>query len=91
MKIGRYFVLVLIATAFSGCAANKDFEEGKRLIADGKLDTGLASLEKAAREDPQNLEIRTVLVRQREAAATRLLTEGDNARAAGDFDGAERA
>ncbi|MBN9124600.1 MAG: type II and III secretion system protein [Nitrosospira sp. 56-18] len=91
MKIGRGFVLVLIAAAFSGCAANRDFEEGKRMIADGKLDTGLASLEKAAREDPQNLEIRTVLVRQRDAVVARLHVEGDNARAAGDFDGAERA
>ena len=47
----------------------KAFVEGKRLIAEGKLDTGLASLEKAAREDPDNLEIRAVLARQREAVA----------------------
>jgi general secretion pathway protein D len=91
MKIGRCFVLVQIVIAFSGCAANKDFEEGKRLIADGKLDTGLASLEKAAREDPKNLEIRTVLARQREAVAARLLSEGDDARLAGALDNAERA
>jgi general secretion pathway protein D len=83
--------MAAILAAFSGCAANKDFEEGKRLIADGKLDTGLASLEKASREDPKNLEIRTVLARQREAVAARLLSEGDNARRAGALDNAERA
>ena len=54
------------------------------------MDTGLASLEKAAREEPDNLEIRAVLARQREAVAGRLLTEAQNARSSGDLDAAER-
>ncbi|MDN5882689.1 MAG: DUF4974 domain-containing protein, partial [Nitrosospira sp.] len=90
MRIGQYILIAMIPALFVGCAANKEFEEGKQLIAEGKLDTGLASLEKAAREEPDNLEIRTVLARQREAVAGRLLLEADNARSSGDFEAAER-
>jgi general secretion pathway protein D len=91
MKIGKRIVIMLIVAMFTGCAANKAFVEGQQLIAEGKLDTGLASLEKAAREEPENLEIRAVLARQREAVAARLLSEGDNARSSGNLDAAERA
>ncbi|MEP7073430.1 MAG: secretin N-terminal domain-containing protein [Nitrosospira sp.] len=91
MKVGKRIMIMLIVATFTGCAANKAFVEGKQLIAEGKLDTGLASLEKAAREEPENLEIRAVLARQREAVAARLLSEGDNARSSGNLDGAERA
>jgi general secretion pathway protein D len=79
-----------ILAAFTGCATNKTFDDGKRLIAEGKVDTGLASLEKAAREDPDNLEIRTVLARQREAVAARLQFDADNARSSGDLAAAEQ-
>lgn len=88
MKMGRSIALVLVLAAFAGCASNKAFDEGKRLITEGKMDTGLASLEKAALEEPENREIRAVLMRQREAVASRMLFEADNARSAGDLDAA---
>lgn len=90
MKTGRYILIVMIPAIFAGCATNKAFDEGKQLIAEGKMDTGLASLEKAAREEPDNLEIRAVLARQREAVAGRVLVEAQNARFSGDLDVAER-
>ncbi|MBI0410270.1 MAG: type II and III secretion system protein [Nitrosospira sp.] len=86
MRIEKYIAVVMLLATFAGCASNKAFVEGKRLITEGKLDTGLASLEKAAREEPDNLEIRVVLARQREAVARRLLFEADNARSSGDLD-----
>ncbi len=88
MRIARYIAVVMLLATFVGCASNKAFVEGKRLITEGKLDTGLASLEKAAKEEPDNLEIRAVLARQREAVARRMLFEADNARAAGDLEAA---
>ncbi|MEO7465223.1 MAG: secretin and TonB N-terminal domain-containing protein, partial [Nitrosospira sp.] len=91
MKIGKHCLIVIILAVFAGCATNKAFVEGKQFIAEGKLDIGLASLEKAARDEPDNLEIRAVLARQREAVAARLLSEADNARSGGDLDAAERA
>src|SRR5574340_1625953 len=90
MRMGRGLLIVSILAVCAGCATNKDFVEGKRLIAEGKIDTGLASLEKAAREDPDNLEIRAVLARQREAVAARLQFDADNARSAGDLAAAEQ-
>ncbi|MDE2366672.1 MAG: type II and III secretion system protein [Betaproteobacteria bacterium] len=90
MRMGRCLVIVSMLAACAGCATNKDFVEGKRLIAEGKIDTGLASLEKAAREDPDNLEIRAVLARQREAVAARLQFDADNARSSGDLAVAEQ-
>jgi len=88
MRIERYIAVVMVLATFSGCVSNKAFVEGKRLITEGKLDTGLASLEKAAKEEPDNLEIRAVLARQREAVARRTLFEADNTRASGDLDAA---
>lgn len=90
MRIERYIAVVMLLATFAGCASNKAFVEGKRLITEGRMDTGLASLEKAAREEPDNLEIRVVLARQREAVARRMLFEADNAKASGDFNAADQ-
>ncbi|PTQ82868.1 general secretion pathway protein D [Nitrosospira multiformis] len=90
MKTGKHVLLALVLAGIAGCATNNAFVEGKRLIAEGKLDTGLASLEQAARENPDNLEIRAVLARQREAVAARFVFEGEAARSTGDLEAAER-
>jgi general secretion pathway protein D len=88
--MGKYIVIVLILASFAGCATNKAFVEGKRLIAEGQMDSGLASLEEAARKEPDNIEIRAVLARQREAVAGRLLLDADQARLSGDLGTAEQ-
>ena len=90
MKTGKRILLALVLAGVAGCATNNAFVEGKRLIAEGKLDTGLASLEQAARENPDNLEIRAVLARQREAVAARFIFEAEAARSSGDLEAAER-
>lgn len=91
MKTGKHVLLALVLAGAAGCATNNAFVEGKRLIAEGKLDTGLASLEQAARENPDNLEIRAVLARQREAVIARFVFEAEAARSAGDLEAAERS
>ncbi|SEA16702.1 type II and III secretion system protein [Nitrosospira multiformis] len=91
MKTGKHVLLALVLAGIAGCATNNAFVEGKRLIAEGKLDTGLASLEQAARENPDNLEIRAVLARQREAIAARFVFEAEAARSTGDLEAAERS
>lgn len=88
--MGKYIVVALILATFAGCATNQAFVEGKRLIAEGQTDMGLASLEEAARKEPDNIEIRAVLLRQREAVAGRMLLEADSARSSGDLAGAEQ-
>ncbi|MFO7578695.1 MAG: secretin and TonB N-terminal domain-containing protein [Nitrosomonas halophila] len=94
MTIGKYISMLLMFALLASCATyttrNPAFIEGKQLIAEGKLEAGLGKLEQAAQEEPENIEIRTVLSRERDAILGQILFEGDNARAAGDFEAAEQ-
>ena len=66
-----------------------DFVQGRQLIEQGRTEEGLALVEKAFREDPENREYRAYLVRQRATFVNQLLLDADNARAAQQFDSAE--
>src|SRR5687768_16594803 len=90
MRMGRGVLVALLLAILSGCATNKAFVEGKRLIAEGNVESGLASLEQAVREDPGNIEVRAGLAREREAVVGRLLIEADNDRFLGDEAAAEQ-
>ncbi len=90
------FLLMLILL-LSGCAINnktflnrnKTFEEGQRLIETGELELGLMKLEQAAREEPNNKEIRAALARQRDTVLGQLLADANNSRLSGALDFAE--
>ena len=70
MRAGVLVLLAVLLVMFGGCATkNEAYTEAKQLLAEGKIDMGLASLEEAARKEPDNLEIRAMLARQREAVA----------------------
>ncbi|GJL76355.1 secretin and TonB N-terminal domain-containing protein [Nitrosomonas sp.] len=98
MRMNRcaVFLLILALTA-SGCAINnktfgtrnKAFEEGQLLIQNGELELGLLRLEQAAREEPNNKEIRAVLIRQRDMVIGKMLADANNTRLSGDLDLAE--
>jgi general secretion pathway protein D len=91
MRAGAFVLLAALLVTFAGCATkNKAFKEAKQLLAEGKIDMGLASLEEAARKEPENREIRAALMRQREAVAARHLMEADFARSAGNLAAAEQ-
>jgi general secretion pathway protein D len=96
--VKRCAVLLLMLVLFlSGCAINnktflnrnKSFEEGQRLIELGELELGLMRLEQAAREEPNNKEIRTVLARQRDSVLSQMLADANNARLSGEFEFAD--
>lgn len=96
--VKRCAVLLLMLVLFlSGCAINnktflnrnKSFEEGQRLIETGELELGLMHLEQAAREEPNNKEIRTVLARQRDSVLSQMLADANNARLSGEFEFAD--
>lgn len=91
MRAGTFVLLAALLVTFAGCATkNKAFKEAKQQLAEGKIDMGLASLEEAARKEPENREIRAALMRQREAVAARHLMEADFARSVGDLAAAEQ-
>ncbi len=97
MKIWDIVVLMLSTAILAGCATdlsrptrNIAFIDGQQLITAGNYGLGLSKLEQAAREEPDNKEIRVVLARQRDAIVGKLLFEADNTRLAGDLDYAEQ-
>lgn len=94
MNIGKDVSILLLLVLITSCATysarNPSFLEGKQLIAEGRLEEGLNKLEQAVREEPDNKEIRTVFIRERDTAIGQILFEGDNARQAGSPDLAEQ-
>ena len=85
--IGALAVALLLAA----CATTTpEFAQGKRLLEEGKVDEGLAVLEKLANKDPKNAEYRSYYFRQREAAVNALLMQAGDARRAGHNDEAEK-
>lgn len=90
MKLNIWrLALLLLIFSLAGCAGERAFREGKSLLAEGRTEEGLAQLETAVKEEPDNIEFRTQLYRQRQLHIQKLLTEGDNARIAGHFSEAE--
>lgn len=98
MRIWKQMMAILLIAAIAGCAINNktfstrnlDFIDGQKLIAEGQFENGLQKLEKAAREEPENTEIRTVLIRQHDEIIGKILFDADNTRFSGDLDGAEQ-
>jgi general secretion pathway protein D len=98
MRNWRIIALSILLAITTGCAINNRtfgtrnvaFDEGQKLITAGQLENGLARLEQAAREEPKNLEIQTVLTRSRDEVIGKLLLEADNLRFSGNLNQAEQ-
>jgi len=98
MKSWKIIVLSILLAITTGCAINNRtfgtrnvaFDDGQKLIVAGQLESGLARLEQAAREEPENKEIRTVLIRSREEVIGKLLFDADSLRFSGDLEKAEQ-
>ena len=80
------FCALLLLT---GCAQNPALIEGNRLIAAGQPREGLAQLQQAMRDKPDDTEARAVFMRQRDALVARLLTDADDALRAGRLEEAQ--
>ncbi|MDY0054739.1 MAG: hypothetical protein RBS46_00430 [Methyloversatilis sp.] len=85
----RAAVLLFAALlALAGCATNKAFEDGKQALMAGDQERALGLFEQAAKQSPDNAEIRATLYRQREVTIARLLAQADAARMAGNREAA---
>lgn len=75
----------------AGCAqpAVREFDEGRKLLSEGKIEPGLAQIDLAIKKAPGNPEYRTYLFKQREAAVNQILAHADAARNNGQLDEAE--
>ncbi|MER0169090.1 MAG: general secretion pathway protein GspD [Nitrosomonas sp.] len=98
MKSWRIIVLIILLASVAGCAINNRtfgtrnvaFDEGQKLIAAGQFENGLQKLEQALSEEPDNREIRTVMIRLREEVISKILFEGDSFRFSGELNQAEQ-
>ncbi|HEY6898241.1 MAG TPA: secretin N-terminal domain-containing protein [Rhodocyclaceae bacterium] len=89
-RSGRGF-LVLLLLALTGCSGYLAHREGQQLIAEGKIDEGLAKLEEASREEPGNAKYRISLLSQRSTIINRALTGAETARREGRMADAEKS
>jgi len=80
--------LLLLSALIAGCAADRLHHQGVTAFEHGAYEEGIASLEKAVRDDPWNLELRYELRTRREAAVRQLNDVADRARQSGDGDAA---
>lgn len=86
-------LLLLAVMLLAGCAqpAVREFDEGKRLLSEGKVEPGLAQIDLAVKQAPNNAEYRMYLLNQREAAVNQILAQAESDRNNGQMDEAESA
>jgi general secretion pathway protein D len=84
-------VVILLAAAVAGCAANETFIDGRDMVEAGRVEEGLTRIEEAMQADPYDKEIRNFYLRNRALAVQRYLLMGDQARNAGAWGQAEAA
>ncbi len=88
----RYPPLLLMAAMFlAGCTqpAVKEFDQGKALLSEGKIEPGLAQIDLAVKQEPNNPEYKSYLFKQREAAVNQILAQAEAARNSGKLDEAD--
>lgn len=90
-RVRAAFLLFAAVLALAGCATNKAFEDGKQALMAGEQDRALGLFEQAAKQSPDNAEIRATLYRQREVAIARHLAQAEAARIAGNREAAAAA
>jgi general secretion pathway protein D len=73
----------------AGCASDRAFVEGKRMVAEGKVEEGFARLQQAVKESPSNAEYKSYLYNQRERIVNQWLAQAATAQLNGRFDEAE--
>nr|WP_294867507.1 secretin N-terminal domain-containing protein [uncultured Pseudogulbenkiania sp.] len=83
------FLMLVALSVLAGCASNKSFVEGKRMLAEGKVEEGFAQLEQAVKESPSNAEYKAYLFSQRERTVNQWLAQAVTAQLNGNFDEAE--
>ncbi len=83
-------LIAFVTLSIAGCANNQAaYRDGQRLIAEGRTEEGIKSLEQAVRNAPDNARYRATLANSRQSHLNRLLAEGDAALRAGRLEEAE--
>ena len=79
----RQILLALILCTLTACASYREFEHGKALVEQGRVEEGITLVGRASAKDPGNSEYRLYYERTRDRYAEQLLFEADKARLLG--------
>jgi general secretion pathway protein D len=74
-----------LVLALVGCASDTAHREGQSLIDEGRYEEGLAKLQAAAAQSPDEPKFRTSVALQQERVVSTLLVRADSARLKGDY------
>ncbi len=74
-RLAIAFLLLL-----AGCAGHQAYDQGRELIRQGRIAEGFAKVDEAIRLEPQRIEYRTYLARERAIAVPRLVAAAERAR-----------
>ncbi|HEY8102397.1 MAG TPA: secretin N-terminal domain-containing protein [Burkholderiaceae bacterium] len=85
-----FWACLIITLILTGCAAQMNYNDGKDLVAQDKVEEGLAKFQKAMQQDPQNLEYKQAYLQTKERAVYSYLTQADKFADAGQRDAAEK-
>jgi general secretion pathway protein D len=79
----RLGAIALLSVLLAGCAGNPAFKEGNALLDAGQVEPGLAKLEQALREDPNNAQFRIALLNRKAALVNGYVGRADALRRQG--------
>ncbi len=85
----KWIAPLLLTVMLVGCAAEKARQEGLTLLDQGHYEEGLAKLEQASKEYPDDLSFRTAIKNNRDMAVNRLLAAAGEEAAGGRLDTAQ--
>src|SRR6185295_10573017 len=80
-----------LSIALAGCASQQALKEGQALINAGRYEEGLARLNDAALQSPNEPEYRSAVVLEQERIIATLLARADRMRSLGDYESAMEA
>ena len=97
MRSWRRFVMRFCAACvvcgtvlfLGGCAAQMAYREGKTLVAEGRVEEGMAKFQEALKHDPRGVEYKLAYLQTRDRAVASYVEQGDVEARAGKLDAAE--
>ena len=78
-------IVAIVCLLLAGCAAQQAFDDGVSMYEQGRVEDGLAQMDKAYRLDPGNSEYRSQYFKRREAVIYQWLSQAEQAKSNQDW------
>lgn len=76
-RVGALFACIFVGVALAGCAAQMAYRDGKNLVAQGKVEEGLAKFQEAVTHEPRGAEYRSAYLQTRDRLIVTYLEGAD--------------